>query len=169
MQQLPISTLALVILLVAGSATAAPDEKQDARRAVLAFSAAWNKHDMAAFGKLFAPDADFVNVVGIRWKGREAIRMNTAWLHGTIPESTHVDGEASAVYGVFRDSTLKFTQIDVRFVRTDVSIAHANLELLGDKLAKRPRRAILTLVLIRQSGGWLIAAAQNTEIGGVVP
>jgi len=163
-----VATLALMAFLGA-SAVAVPDDAQDARSAVLGFSTAWNRHDMVAFGKLFAPDADFVNVVGSRWKGREQIQMNTAWLHGTIPEGTQIAGQTAAVYGAFKDSTLRFTQIDVRFLRTDVAIAHVNWELLGDKLAQKPRHGLLIFVVTRQNSGWLIAAAQNIQINDEVP
>jgi len=40
---------------------------------------------MDAFGRLFTPDADFVNVAGSWWKGRVAIQHNHAYSHGTIP------------------------------------------------------------------------------------
>jgi len=39
-------------------------------RVVNAFADAWNQHDMEAFAQLFAADAEFVNVVGLWWKGR---------------------------------------------------------------------------------------------------
>jgi hypothetical protein len=34
---------------------------------------AWNRHDMDAFAMLYAPDADFVSLVGVHWIGRVAI------------------------------------------------------------------------------------------------
>ncbi len=37
------------------------------------FVDAWNLHDMDAFASLFPEDADFVNVIGQRWIGPEAI------------------------------------------------------------------------------------------------
>jgi hypothetical protein len=38
-----------------------------------AFARAWMARDAAALAALFAPDADFVNVVGIWWEDRTAI------------------------------------------------------------------------------------------------
>ena len=38
-----------------------------------AFTAAWNRHDMAALAAVFTPDAQFVNVVGLWWKSRAEI------------------------------------------------------------------------------------------------
>ncbi len=56
-----LATLGLTTLFVA-STVAAPNDAQDVRNVIAAFAMAWNSHDMDAFGRLFAPDADFVNV-----------------------------------------------------------------------------------------------------------
>jgi len=45
------------------------------RKAVKAREEAWDRHDMEAFAKLFAPDADYINVVGKWTKGRRAERL----------------------------------------------------------------------------------------------
>ena len=44
---------------------------------IAALSDSWNQHDMAAYGAQFADDADFVNVVGMHWNGREEITPGT--------------------------------------------------------------------------------------------
>ena len=67
-----------------------------------------------------------------------------------------------------KSSTTKFDQIDVRFLRNDVAIAHVHWELLGDARTQNPRRGVFLFVLTRQSGAWLIAVAQNTEINRTV-
>jgi uncharacterized protein (TIGR02246 family) len=56
----------------------------------------------------------------------------------------------------------------VRFLRKDVAVAHASCELLGDARTPDPRHCMITFVLTRQDGVWLIAAAQNTEINRTV-
>jgi ketosteroid isomerase-like protein len=144
------------------------NDEEDVRKFVSGFVTAWNQHDMEAFGKLFATDADFVNVVGARWKGRESIKMHHAWSHGAIPRDTPGFEKSDPHYGIFKTTTLRFTQIDVRFLRKDVAVALVNSELVGDTRTPNPRQTVLMLVLIRQNGGWLIAAAQNTEIHGTI-
>jgi hypothetical protein len=47
-------------------------------------------------------------------------------------------------------------------------VAHASWELLGDARSPNPRHGLITFVLTRQDGAWLIAAAQNTEINRAV-
>ncbi len=153
--------LALMALPFAASLSAAPNDEQQVRQVVNGFTEAWNHHDMDAFGRLFAPDADFVNVAADWWKGRESIQMHHAYSHGTIPADT--PGEQQRYWGIFKTSTLRFTQVDVRFLRNDVAVAHVSMELLGDARTSNPRRTLATFVLTRQNGAWLIAAAQNTE------
>jgi hypothetical protein len=71
-------------------------------------------------------------------------------------------------YGIFKNSTMKFDQVEVRFLRKEIAVAYTNWELLGDARTQKPRRGVFMFVLSRQNGGWLIAAAQNTEIGRAV-
>jgi uncharacterized protein (TIGR02246 family) len=163
----PIAALAVTICLFGASVAAAPNDAEDVRSAAMGFSAAWNRHDMAAFGKLFAADADFVNVGGAWWKGRQEIQLHHAYSHGTIPENA-APGENPIHYGIFKHSTMTFVHTDVRFLRKDVAVAHVNWELRGDARTSQPRRGVLTFVLTRQNDGWLIAVAQNTEINRVV-
>jgi hypothetical protein len=40
--------------------------------------------------------------------------------------------------------------------------------LLGDGRTPNPRYGLITFVLTRQDGSWLISAAQNTEINRTV-
>jgi Domain of unknown function (DUF4440) len=160
--------MALLTFLSAAIARAVPSDPGDVRNVIDGFATAWNHHDMDAFGKLFATDADFVNVAGARWTGRESIQMHHAWSHGAIPRDTPGFEKSDPRYGIFKTSTLRFTEIDVRFLRNDVAVALVNSELVGDARTPNPRHAVLTFVLIRQNGGWSIAAAQNTEINRTV-
>jgi hypothetical protein len=53
---------------------------------VRGFEEAWNRHDMDALATLFANDADFVNVIGMRWVGRDAIKQSHAASHASKAE-----------------------------------------------------------------------------------
>jgi uncharacterized protein (TIGR02246 family) len=115
------------------------------------FEDAWNRHDMDAFAMLFATDADFVNVVGMRWVGRDAIRQHHAESHATI----------------FRSSTLKIGDTTVHFLTADIATARSVWTLSGiTSEAGQPatRTGILTHVLERIDGHWLIVLTQNTDI-----
>ena len=116
------------------------------------FEDAWNRHDMDAFAMLFATDADFVNVIGIRWVGRDTIKQHHAASHATI----------------FKSSTLKIGDTTLRFPNTDVATARSVWTLSGitsESGQLVPTRAgILTHVLARIDGHWLIVLSQNTDI-----
>lgn len=157
------AALGVAISFFAASILAAPNDAEDVRRTVTGFATAWNHHDMVAFGNLFALDADFVNVQGRRWVGRQEIQRRHAWSHGAIPPNP-IPGEDRAHYGIFKHSTMTFDHIDVRFLRKDVAVAHVNWQLVADARTPKPRNGVLTFVLTHQNGGWLIAVAQNTEI-----
>jgi uncharacterized protein (TIGR02246 family) len=116
------------------------------------FEDAWNRHDMDAFAMLFATDADFVNVIGMRWVGRDAIKQHHAASHATM----------------FKTSTLKIEDTTVRFLKADVATARSVWTLSGVTSATGQlapmRTGILTHVLERLDGHWLIVLTQNTDI-----
>ena len=164
-----LAAVALVSSLWATSVLAAPCDAEDVRNVVASFATTWNRHDLDAFGKLFAPDADFVNVQGHLWAGRQSIQAKHAYSHGVIPaDSVGFSEENRPYHGIFKNSTMNFDQIDVRFLRKDVAIAHVNWELSGDARTQNSRHGVFTFVLTRENVGWLIAAAQNTEINRTV-
>ncbi len=160
----PALTLLCAAIFGTGIVHAAPSDEEAVRRVVNGFPEAWNRHDMDAFGALFAPDADFVNVTGTHWKGRESIQLNHAFTHGAIPIDSAGVTVPRGIYGIFKTSILHFKQIDIRFLRKDVAVAHVRTELLGDARTKDPRRTLVVMILTQGGGRWLIAVAQNTEI-----
>jgi uncharacterized protein (TIGR02246 family) len=161
--------VAVLNSLLANCVPAAQNDAEDVRNVVAGFATTWNRHDLDAFGKLFAPDADFVNVAGVSWTGRQSIQAQHAYTHGVIPaDSPGFSEEDRRYYGIFKNSTLKFAQVDVRLLRKEVAIAHVNWELLADARTQNPRHGVFMFVLTRQNAGWLIAAAQNTEINRIV-
>jgi ketosteroid isomerase-like protein len=164
-----LAAAAVLNSLLAVCVLAAPNDAEAVRNVVAGFATTWNRHDLDAFGKLFAPEADFVNVAGLLWTGRQSIQAQHAYIHGVIPvDSPGFNEEDRRYYGIFKNSTLKFDQIDVRLLREEVAIAHVHWELLGDARTQNPRRGMFMFVLTRQNVGWLISAAQNTEIARTV-
>lgn len=139
------------------------------RATVAGFADAWNRHDMAAFGRLFAPDADFVNVSATWWKGRDEIQLRHAYSHGTLSQAEAAKLDPGLRhYGLFARSTMAFPSITVRLARPDLAIAHVSWRLMGDARTAEARTGMLTFVLVPAEGKWQIVAAQNTEIHRVV-
>jgi uncharacterized protein (TIGR02246 family) len=113
---------------------------------------AWNRHDMDAFANFFAADADFVNVIGMRWVGRDVIKQHHCASHATI----------------FKSSTIKIEDTTLHFLKADVATARSLWSLSGltseSGQPGPPRTGILTHVLARIDGHWLIVLTQNTDI-----
>jgi uncharacterized protein (TIGR02246 family) len=153
-----------LFLMGIGVDAALSAEREEAVRAVVnRFAEAWNRHDLDAFGALFALDADFVNVTGQLWKGRKEIQRRHAYTHGTIPREA-VPEAAPASYGIFKSSTYHFDRIDVRLPRPDLAIAHGAWTMRGDARTAEPRHGMMTFTLTRDGDNWLYEAVQNTEI-----
>jgi hypothetical protein len=79
-----LAAVAVFTFLLANSVLAAQRDVEDVRNLVAGFATSWNHHDLDAFGKLFAPDADFVNVAGDLWTGRQSIQAQHAYSHGAV-------------------------------------------------------------------------------------
>jgi len=127
-------------------------ERAEAERVVAAFAEAWNRHDMEAFAELFAPDAEFVNVVGMWWKGRAEIKAAHEFTHSTM----------------FKSSRLTILETSVRFPVPELAIARSRWLLenhVGPDGEPLPaRHGVLVNLLARQGGRWSIIDAQNTDI-----
>jgi len=112
----------------------------------------WNAHDMRAFAALFREDAEFVNVYGMWWTGRERIQAEHEATHATV----------------FRQSQLSATEMRVKLLRSDVASVHTLWHLTGLALPNgqplQDRKGVLVCVLARDAGEWRIAVAQNTDI-----
>ena len=145
---------ALLVLMTGSGITAlgaqSAGEEAEIRDLQARQQEAWNRHDARAYAALFAEDGDVVNVVGWWWKGRNEIERNL-----------------TAAYAVvFRDSTLKIDDVQIRFLARDVAVAHVRWSMEGAKTPPgipEPRQGIQIQVLQKRDRVWRIAAFQNTS------
>ena len=116
-----------------------------------AFQAAWNEHDMTAFGSLFAEDATFVNRFGHYVRGVDEI----VELHVPIHET------------IYSDSTLENELIDVSNIANDVAIIHFWSRLAtGEAHPAGPHNidTLILSVLVKQHEKWRIRALENVTL-----
>ncbi len=129
-----------------------PSEAAEVIGVVNAFAETWNRHDMNAFADLFSEDAEFVNVVGLWWKGRTEIR----------------DAHASTHRSIFKNSRLSLQEAATRFPVPGLAIARCRWTLEGhvapDGKPLPARNGVLVNTLQRFGGTWLIIDSQNTDI-----
>ncbi len=118
-----------------------------------AFARAWNARDPDGIAALFAPDAWFVNVTGLRWTHRDAIRRAHAY----------------GLERIFADSTLDPLETHVRPLGEEAAVVQARMRLTGqspppgETVPPGPRTTIFTFVTRRDADGWSCVAAQNTD------
>jgi uncharacterized protein (TIGR02246 family) len=113
---------------------------------------AWNTHDMVRFAACFAEDADFVNVRGWWWRGREEIKRNHALFHETM----------------FRDSTIRLELASAKELGSSVLVAHvrwrmADHEVSGPQQTSEPRIGIWTWVIQDRAERLEIISSHNTD------
>jgi uncharacterized protein (TIGR02246 family) len=121
--------------------------------------AAWNSRDPDRLAALFDEEAEFVNVTGLWWHDREAIRK------------AHDYG----LREIFGQSQLTLVDRRVRWLVGDqttdpaIAVVHAKMRLEGqtpvdDIEAPGPRRNIFSFVVHRTDGEWSCASAHNTDV-----
>jgi len=150
---------ALLLSLIASAwsvALAQPQDEAQIRAIATSWQSAWNAHDMKALFTLVTPDADFVNVGGKHWKGREQI------------EAGH-----TLRLSQFQESTWTTKSVTVQLLKPDIALVHVDWSIVGDKdpdgTARKPREGLFTWIVTKHGGHWLIRAAQNTNISNALP
>lgn len=143
----------------AGEATARPgvnglsvDDDRAVREIVAGFEKAWNTHDMKALEKLFRDDAEWVNVVGMHWRGRDEIMVAHTAFHQTM----------------FKNHSYRTDAVETRVVAPGVVVAVAT-ETFGsvttpDGKVRPTSRDRLSYVLVKGPEGWKIAHGHNVVI-----
>ncbi len=117
------------------------------------FVEAWNDRDPDGIAALFEEDADFVNVTGIWWTDREAIR----------------EAHAYGLERIFSDSRLTLGKVKLRRLTPGVAVVHGRVILEGqtgrEDLPRPGRRVtIFSFVVSLGEAGWRCVSAQNTDV-----
>lgn len=117
------------------------------------FAEAWALRDADKLASLFDEDAEFVNVTGLWWHDREAIRKAHAY----------------GFERIFGASTLRVMTVKVKVLSEDVAVVHARIRLEGQSQAGQAvqpgvRNTLFSFVVHRRAGGWSCASAHNTDI-----
>ena len=126
------------------------------RKLVAEQTEAWNRHDAAAWSKDFAPDAEFINIVGTVFSGREEIQKR----------------HAAVFASVFKDSRSEVTVRKIVMVAPNVAVVDTEHVVTGytglppGVQATEPGvlRTRMRYVMKQMGGKWLIVAGQNTDV-----
>jgi uncharacterized protein (TIGR02246 family) len=138
-----------LIAFVLWAAATAAQPRSTAGALAEAFAHAWNTHDARAFGALYAIDADWVTVAGIRHKGRAAIEAALGKEHASWA----------------RVSTLRATDVVVRDVDPDHAVVMFAWEITGaDRGGTGILRGNTLIVATKRRGNWSIIAGQVASL-----
>lgn len=114
----------------------------------------WNHHNYDDLKNYTTENTDWVNVVGMWWKGRKESQYAHQQYHNTI----------------FKTTIMEKTSVTIRFVTKDVAIAHVVLHTSGgdvplpDGKKQEPTDGLATLVYVKQNQKWLMTAGENVVI-----
>lgn len=142
-----LTLVTLLLLTISITSLAQTADEAAIRDNVKHLEIGWNTKSGAQFVKPFAEDADYVVINGMYLKGRAQIEKTHQQIFDTIFKDTSV--------------TLKIRQI--RFLRPEVAVVHVD----GHRDAPTEnlkQGALVTLVMTKEKGGWVIAAFQNTAV-----
>jgi len=129
-------------------------DEEAIRRVIAELADAWNSHDMDTWGMLFTDDADFVNRGGGWWKSnRENVEGHRA-IHEMLTRRK-------------QEMNFRLRADKISFLTPDIAIIHAMSEWPGSSPLSGERMAtngIMTMVMVKRDGKWLIRALQNTLV-----
>ncbi len=149
--------LTLIALPVVAQTKGNAKDQETIKSIALKWQDTWNQHDMKALAALVAEDVDFITSGGTWQKSREEFEEYHIELH----KIKH------------QESVLTMKNTKVKFIKPDVAVAHVEWGIKGDKnldgTPRQPRQGIMTWVLEKRKGNWLIIASQNTNIREPVP
>lgn len=114
---------------------------------------AWNHHDMKAFVSYMTDDVEWVNVVGMWWRGKAQVFKAHEAFHKTIFKNRQLhEPETVVLRAVARDTVIV------------TSVGKADGFTTPSGHVEPPSRNVLTEVFVRRDGRWLVAEGHNTTI-----
>lgn len=113
------------------------------------FTHAWNDCEGKGSGDYYAQDADFVNIFGIAFSGKQEIETRHMKIHETFLKGS-----------IFEVIEAKVREAKPEVVITQVYWKVTNIQKPGAETMK----GIFTHTFVKNNGTWEIAATQNTLI-----
>ncbi|OJT19125.1 DUF4440 domain-containing protein [Archangium sp. Cb G35] len=126
------------------------------RKLVAEQNEAWNRHDAAAWSKDFAPDAEFINIVGTAFSGREEIEKRHAHVFATLFKDSHSEVTVKKLVFV----TPAVAMVDAEHVVTKYTGLPPGVQATEPGVLRTRMRYVLKL----SGGKWFIVAGQNTDV-----
>ena len=157
MKTLVLSVAALLATSRAFAQAPAPADDAAIRQVVQHMTANYTDHRFADMAAYTTPDVSWVNIVGMWWRGRPQVQL----AHQQIFDS------------IFKGVSFKPGSLTVRAITPDVAVVNLYCQVgafyppdgvnrgtnkMGDN------QDLLTLVMVKKKGKWLLTAGQNTAV-----
>jgi uncharacterized protein (TIGR02246 family) len=117
------------------------------------YTNSWNQHGGKDFASVYAENADFVNIYGVKFSGKDEI------------EARHI----KILQTFLKDSKLEILDTSLREIQPGVVIASVRWRLEGYRSPSsdlnqpgETRDGIFTQVFVNSNNQWEITASQNT-------
>jgi uncharacterized protein (TIGR02246 family) len=154
-------TCLLVLALVLGTGRAfaqlSPADEAAVRRTVTRITTNFQNHHFADMATYTTPDVSWVNIVGMWWRGRVQVQQAHQQIFDTIFKGVAFTPGKVTVRGIAPGVAVVTMYCHVGAFYPPDGIDHGrNKEGDDDNL--------LTLVLVKKQGSWLLTAAQNTVV-----
>ncbi len=155
-----LATVAVVVALasIAVAQTTKPKvslskaDDEGIRKVLADYDEAWNTHNMRALDKVFSEDAEFINVVGMHWRGQAEIIAAHAAYHETIFKNNGMKTDAIALRPLGADVVIAVvTQTQEKFTTPS-----------GNVVPEHQNK--LSYIFTKAGGYWRIVHGQNVRI-----
>ena len=149
-------TAAAVLFLVFGGLVFAQDRTKDEaaiNKQIDAMVYSWNNHNYDDLKSYATEETDWVNVVGMWWKGLKQSQYSHQFYHNSF----------------LKTSVCEKRSVTIRFVTKDVAVVHLAWHFSGgdptpDGKPPQPFDDLATLVYVKQNGKWLMTAGENVHV-----
>jgi uncharacterized protein (TIGR02246 family) len=112
----------------------------------------WNNHNYDDLENYTTENTDWVNNVGMWWKGRKESQYAHQFYHNTF----------------LKDVEMKKKSTTIRFITKDVALAHLiwhyGAYIAPDGKKYGDKDGLATLVFVKEKGNWMMTAGQNEDI-----
>lgn len=129
------------------------NDHHDIKQIIEHFTNAWNYNGGQGSADYYAEDADFVNIFGTVFSGKQEIETRHIKIHETF----------------LKGSLFEVIDLKLREAKPHVVIAHvywevSNVQKPGKDSLNETMRGVFTHVFLKNHGSWEITATQNTSI-----
>ena len=135
----------------------AQNDKAAIEKQIDGLFADWNSHAFKNMSNYTTDDVEWINIVGMRWKGRQEVQM----AHQAIFDA------------MFKKVPFRKEELTIRMLTDEVAIAYLvchvgeffppdGMDHGGNKMPEADNA--LTLVYVKKGGKWLLTSGQNTVV-----